>query len=115
MKYDKVRSESHVEDGLQWNRMDRSEVDFQLKEQNAVPSFNEMGYATYILKNRQDLLIMHSLYAHRESMYYIEYDGQDGHTRVYPKVSGLAAWSENCKWYSSLPLRAVVSLFCESV
>jgi hypothetical protein len=36
-------------------------------------------------------------------------------TRVYPKVSGLAAWSENCKWYSSLPLGAVVSLFCESV
>jgi hypothetical protein len=25
-------------------------------------------------------------------------------TRVYPKVSGLAAWSENCKWYNSLPL-----------
>jgi hypothetical protein len=24
--------------------------------------------------------------------------------RVYPQVSGLAAWSENCKWYSSLPL-----------
>jgi hypothetical protein len=23
---------------------------------------------------------------------------------VYPKVSGLAAWSESCKWYSSLPL-----------
>jgi hypothetical protein len=21
-------------------------------------------------------------------------------TRVYPKVSGLVAWSENCKWYS---------------
>jgi hypothetical protein len=36
-------------------------------------------------------------------------------TRVYPKVSGLSAWSENCKWYSSLPLGAVVSLFCESV
>jgi hypothetical protein len=36
-------------------------------------------------------------------------------TRVYPKVSGLAAWSENCKCYSSLPLGAVVSLFCESV
>jgi hypothetical protein len=35
--------------------------------------------------------------------------------RDYPKVSGLAAWSENCKWYSSLPLGAVVSLFCESV
>jgi hypothetical protein len=34
---------------------------------------------------------------------------------VYPKVSGLVAWSENCKWYSSLPLDAVVSLFCESV
>jgi hypothetical protein len=35
--------------------------------------------------------------------------------RVYPKVSGLAAWNENCKWYSPLPLGAVVSLFCESV
>jgi hypothetical protein len=37
------------------------------------------------------------------------------HTRVYPKVSRLAAWTENCKWYSSLPLGAVVSLFCKSV
>jgi hypothetical protein len=27
---------------------------------------------------------------------------------VYPKVSGLAAWSENCIWYSSLPLGAVL-------
>jgi hypothetical protein len=27
------------------------------------------------------------------------------------KVSGLAAWSENCKWYSSVPLCAIVSLF----
>jgi hypothetical protein len=36
-------------------------------------------------------------------------------TRVYPKVSGLAAWSENWKWYSSLPLGAIVSLFYESV
>jgi len=35
--------------------------------------------------------------------------------RVYPEVSGLAVWSKNCKWYSSLPLGAVVSLFCESV
>jgi hypothetical protein len=37
------------------------------------------------------------------------------YTRVYPKVSGLAAWSENCKLYSSLPLDAVVSLLCEPV
>jgi hypothetical protein len=36
-------------------------------------------------------------------------------TTVYPKISGLAAWSENCNWYSSLPLGAVKSLFCESV
>jgi hypothetical protein len=36
-------------------------------------------------------------------------------TMVYPIVSGLAAWSENCKCYSSLPLGAVVSLFWESV
>jgi len=38
-----------------------------------------------------------------------------GHTKVYPKVSGLVPWNENCKWYSSLPLGAVVSLFCELV
>jgi hypothetical protein len=36
-------------------------------------------------------------------------------TIVYPEVSGLASWNENCKWYSSLPLVAIVSLFCESV
>jgi len=36
-------------------------------------------------------------------------------TRVHSKVSGLAAWSQNCKWYSSLPLDAVVLPFCESV
>jgi hypothetical protein len=36
-----------------------------------------------------------------------------GNTRVYPKVSGLAARSLNCKWHSFLPLDAVVSLFCE--
>jgi len=35
--------------------------------------------------------------------------------RVCPKVSGLAFWCENCKWYSSLPLGAVISLLCESV
>jgi hypothetical protein len=34
-----------------------------------------------------------------------------GTTRVYPKLAGLAACSEKCKWYSSLPLCAVVSLF----
>jgi hypothetical protein len=37
------------------------------------------------------------------------------HKRVYQKVSGLAAWSENCIRYSFLSLGAVVSLFCESV
>jgi hypothetical protein len=30
------------------------------------------------------------------------------HTRVYPEVSGLAVWRENCKWYSSLPVGAVI-------
>jgi hypothetical protein len=36
--------------------------------------------------------------------------------RVCLKVPGLAAWSENYKWYSSMPLDAVaVSLFSESV
>jgi hypothetical protein len=37
------------------------------------------------------------------------------YTRVYPKVPGLAAWSENCKWKNSLPLDAFLSLFDESV
>jgi hypothetical protein len=37
------------------------------------------------------------------------------YARVYPKVSGLAALSENCTWYNSVPLAAVLSLFCESV
>jgi hypothetical protein len=37
------------------------------------------------------------------------------YTSVYPKVYGLAAWKENCNWYSSLPLGAGISLFCESV
>jgi hypothetical protein len=41
--------------------------------------------------------------------------GLEKHTRVYPKVSDLVAWRENCKYYSSLPLAAVVSLFCDSV
>jgi len=45
---------------------------------------------------------------HLNSSHYI-------YMRVCPKVSGLAAWSENCKWYSSLPPNAVVSLFRESV
>jgi hypothetical protein len=40
---------------------------------------------------------------------------REKYMRVYRKVSGLATWSENCKWYSSLPLGAVVSLLCESV
>jgi hypothetical protein len=39
----------------------------------------------------------------------------DENMRVYPEVSGLAAWNKNCKWYSFLLLSAVVSLFCESV
>jgi len=47
---------------------------------------------------------------------YILFIGRSvGNTGVYSKVSGLAAWSENCKWYSPLPLGAVVSLFYESV
>jgi hypothetical protein len=29
---------------------------------------------------------------------------------MYPEVSELTAWSENCEWYSSLPLGAVVPL-----
>jgi hypothetical protein len=32
------------------------------------------------------------------------------YTRVYPKVSGLAAWSENWEWYSSLPHEDVLGM-----
>jgi hypothetical protein len=39
----------------------------------------------------------------------------DEYTKVYPNVSGLAAWSEKCKWYSSLPLGVVVSILCGSI
>jgi hypothetical protein len=35
------------------------------------------------------------------------------HTKVYPEVSGLAAWSENCEWYSSLPPGAVYYYFVD--
>jgi hypothetical protein len=45
----------------------------------------------------------------------ISYETTRMHPRVYRKVSGLTAWSDNCKWYSSLPLVVVVSLLCESV
>jgi len=31
------------------------------------------------------------------------------------KLPDWPPWSNNCKWYSSLPLGAAVSLFCESV
>jgi hypothetical protein len=42
-------------------------------------------------------------------------DLQAGYTKVNPKVSRLAAWSENYKWYSFLSLGAAfVWLFCES-
>jgi len=64
----------------------------------AIPSLTDLRfvrfrtYAVYILRN----------------VHYLR-------TRVQPKVPGLAACSENCKWYSSLPLGTVVSVFYESV
>jgi hypothetical protein len=54
-------------------------------------------------------------HTHFLNAWFTTFHTSSGFTRVYPKVSGLAVWSENCKWYSSLPLDAVVSLFCESV
>jgi hypothetical protein len=50
-----------------------------------------------------------------ESLAYCNEIGVLATTRVYPEVSGLATWSKNCKWHSSMPLGAVVSLFCELV
>jgi hypothetical protein len=61
-------------------------------------------------KNREEIdrLKNYQLFKENPTLY-------DACTRVYPKVSGLASCNENCKWYSCLPLGAVVSLFCESV
>jgi hypothetical protein len=56
---------------------------------------------------------LESVYAdiHRSSLQFLR-----ANTRVYPEVPRLAAWSEICKWYSSLPLdTTVIPLFCESV
>jgi len=48
------------------------------------------------------------MYPAQNSRWYSELirNTEDWYTyiRAYPKVSGLAFWSENCKWYSSLPL-----------
>jgi hypothetical protein len=45
----------------------------------------------------------------KESDCEFEFHSRLGFTTAYPKVYGLAAWSENCKWYSSLRLGAVVA------
>jgi hypothetical protein len=34
---------------------------------------------------------------------------------VYPKVSGLAAWSENCKWYSSATRCSCIAILWASL
>jgi hypothetical protein len=44
----------------------------------------------------------------------IRWSGPSTNKSVYPKITGLAVWSENCKRYSSLQLGAAVSLFYES-
>jgi hypothetical protein len=79
---------------------------------NIVRAMNSsrVAWAEHVVRMRDDKykVLFHELRGKRSL---VKYRG----TMVYPKVSGLAAWNENCKWYSSLPLRAVVSLFCESV
>jgi hypothetical protein len=59
--------------------------------------------------NNQNFMDMHAFKYTRTHTYI------NTHRRVYLKVSRLASWNENCKWYGSLALGAVVSLFCESV
>jgi hypothetical protein len=69
----------------------------------------------------QGSVLAHTLYssykndAPRTPGVQLAFLADDTCTRVYSKVSGLAACSENCKWYNYLPLGAVVSLFYESV
>jgi len=72
------------------------------------------------IRRRIHLRLIRRLYnVHTERLRDTEHAGASEffviNTRLYLKVSGLAAWSENCKSYSSLPLGAVVSLFCETV
>jgi hypothetical protein len=81
----------------------------------AVPPLHQY---VFIVKNRNSFTFLRLLYVHSTN----SVNGERGYLladfhnmRVYPKISGLAAWSENCKWYRYLPLGAVVSLFCESV
>jgi hypothetical protein len=35
-------------------------------------------------------------------------------TKVYPEVSGLATWSENCKWYSGHEVKLYRYFMCQS-
>jgi len=44
-------------------------------------------------------------------VYLIHFRWMTNNTSVYPKVSGLAAWSENCRCYSCLPLSAIACYF----
>jgi hypothetical protein len=72
-------------------------------------------YGEYLSEYKEKTLrySLHCGLGIRQLDIYIKKDLEN--TKVYPKVSGLATWSVNCKWYSSLPLGAIVSLFCESV
>jgi hypothetical protein len=58
----------------------------------------------------EELLRSKGLYLHVEGSFanYMKLIMRMAYTMVYPKVSGLAAWSKNYKLYSSLPLAAVV-------
>jgi hypothetical protein len=80
--------------------------------------FNKLLKKYWRKKKAQGRLIVHGFDAEPAAMRKALGDS-DSHpeldTRVYPKVFGLAAWSENCKLYSCLPLGAIVSLFFESV
>jgi hypothetical protein len=80
---------------------------------------NQLGDC-WLLKNDSVELV-----TYHDDKYYLSIRNDFRHHRMgvawtsisYEGVSRsfqLAAWSENCKWYISLPL-GVVSLFCESV
>jgi hypothetical protein len=77
----------------------------------------------YVLSHTAIIVTRKLILCHRDTMHKNVAGGGDGlqkrrvaaNTRVYPKVAGLAAWNQNCKWQSSVPIRAVVSLFCELV
>jgi hypothetical protein len=72
-----------------------------------IPPRPQYVFMAWYLIKQKDVFMVRRLFKHKDFTF--------THTRLCPKVSGLAIWSENFKWYSPSPLGAVLSLFYEPV